>query len=161
MATPQTTCHIDFQPRGSIKTLKFSSHHLRHVTNLISKPKAKSHETNFGVFASDFEKMGEVLTVGKLLNHLKLCGLYLLALDQFLLYFIIQTVSNGLRFMMLQSFFAVLLLLQKLFLHFSIKLVTLMHAIYILGVRGILDSSSVLLTTIMEPIKEELIKSKY
>jgi hypothetical protein len=44
---------------------------------------------------------------------------------------------------------------------FSIKLVTLMHAIYILGVRGILDSSSVLLTTIMEPIKEELIKSKY
>jgi hypothetical protein len=42
--------------------------------------------------------------VGKLPNHLKLCGLYLLALDQFLLYFIIQTVSNGLKFMMLQSF---------------------------------------------------------
>ena len=34
------------------------------------------------------------------------------------------------------------------------------HVIYILGVRGILDFSSVLLTTIVEPIKEELIKSK-
>ena len=54
--------------------------------------------------------------VSKLPNHLKLCGLYLFALDQFLLYFIIQTVSNRLRLMMLQSFFAVLLLLQKLFL---------------------------------------------
>ena len=56
MATPQITCHIDFQPRGSIKTLKFSSHHLRHATNLISKPKPKSLETNFGVFASGLRK---------------------------------------------------------------------------------------------------------
>jgi hypothetical protein len=38
------------------------------------------------------------MDVGKLPNYLKLCGLYLLVLDQFLLYFIIQTVSNGLRF---------------------------------------------------------------
>ena len=34
MATPHTTCHIDLQPQGSIKTLKFLSHHLRHATNL-------------------------------------------------------------------------------------------------------------------------------
>ena len=34
MATPHTTCHIDLQLRGSIKTLKFLSHHLRHTTNL-------------------------------------------------------------------------------------------------------------------------------
>ena len=63
--------------------------------------------------------------VGKLPNHLKLCGLYLFALDQLLLYFIIQTVSNGLRFMILQSFFAVLLLLQKLFLHLIIYIYNL------------------------------------
>jgi hypothetical protein len=56
VATPQTTCHIDFQPRESIKTLKFSSHHLRQATNLISKPKPKSHETNFGVFSSGLRK---------------------------------------------------------------------------------------------------------
>ena len=36
MATPQTTCHIDLQPRGSIKTLKFLSNYLRHTTNLFS-----------------------------------------------------------------------------------------------------------------------------
>ena len=40
------------------------------------------------------------MDVGKLQNHLKICVLYLFALDQFLLCFIIQTISNGLRFIM-------------------------------------------------------------
>jgi hypothetical protein len=56
MTTPLGTCHIDLQPRGSIKTLTFLFHHLRHTTNLISKLKTKSLETNQGVFNSDFEK---------------------------------------------------------------------------------------------------------
>ena len=34
MTTPQTICHIDLQPQGLIKTLKFLSHHLRHATKL-------------------------------------------------------------------------------------------------------------------------------
>ena len=71
MATPQTTCHIDLQPRGSIKTLMFLSHHLKHVTNLISKPKPKSLKTNRGVFVSDFEKRSEVLIVATPLGILE------------------------------------------------------------------------------------------
>ena len=53
--------------------------------------------------------------VGKLPNHLKICVLYLFALDQFLLCFIIQTVSNGLRFIVAK----VLLLLHFMFLQLS------------------------------------------
>ena len=49
MATPRKKCHIDLQPWGPIKTLTFLFHHLRYVTNLISKPKPKSLETNRGV----------------------------------------------------------------------------------------------------------------
>ena len=62
------------------------------------------------------------MDVGKLSNYLKLCELYFFTLDQFFLYFIIQTVSNGPRFMMLQSFFAVLLLLHFMFLQHSISI---------------------------------------
>ena len=56
--------------------------------------------------------------VGKLPNHLKLYVLYLFTLYQFLLYFIIQAVSNELRFIMLQYLIRFHYYLKKLFLQF-------------------------------------------
>jgi hypothetical protein len=64
---------------------------------------AKNHKKPKNVCTYQVYITNLYVDVGKLSNHLKLCVLYLFALDQFLLYFIIQTVSNGLRFMMLQS----------------------------------------------------------
>ncbi len=50
------------------------------------------------------------MDVGKLPNHLKISVLYLYALDQFLLCFIIQLVPNGPRIIMAKVLFAVLYL---------------------------------------------------
>ena len=47
----------------------------------------------------------------------KICVLYLFVLNQFLLCFIIQSVSNGLRIIMAKVLFAVLLLSHFMFLH--------------------------------------------
>ena len=59
------------------------------------------------------------MDIEKLLNHLKLCMLYLFTLDQFLLYFIIQAVSNGLKFIMLQYLIRFHYYLKKLFLQLA------------------------------------------
>ena len=63
MATPQTISHIDLKPRGSIKTLKFLSHHLRHATNLFPNRNQNHFKSILGFSLRTLRKGARFATV--------------------------------------------------------------------------------------------------